>query len=41
MPAQDPVVAERWALAVLRVSCGMFLLVWGLKKFAIPAAAAP
>lgn len=34
---RDPVARERWALAVLRVSLGAFLLVWGLEKFAIPA----
>jgi len=28
--------AERWALAVLRVSLGLFLLLWGLEKFVIP-----
>jgi hypothetical protein len=38
MSMRDPVVTERWALAVLRVSLGVFLLVWGLEKFAIPMA---
>ncbi len=38
MSTRDPVVTERWALAVLRVSLGVFLLVWGLEKFAIPTA---
>jgi putative oxidoreductase len=38
MSTHDPVVTERWALAVLRVSLGVFLLTWGLEKFAIPAA---
>jgi putative oxidoreductase len=37
MSTRDPVVTERWALAVLRVSLGVFLLLWGLEKFAIPA----
>ncbi|MGH7614405.1 MAG: hypothetical protein ACREMW_10255 [Gemmatimonadales bacterium] len=36
MSARDPVVTERWALAVLRLSLGVFLLLWGLEKFAIP-----
>ncbi len=36
MSARDPVVAERWALAVLRVSLGVFLLLWGVEKFVIP-----
>ena len=36
MAARDPVVTERWALAVLRVSVGVFLLLWGLEKFAVP-----
>jgi putative oxidoreductase len=36
MAARDPVVTERWALAVLRVSLGVFLLLWGLEKFVIP-----
>jgi putative oxidoreductase len=34
---QDPVVTERWALVVLRVSLGVFLLLWGIEKFVIPA----
>ena len=38
MSTRDPVVMERWALAVLRLSLGVFLLVWGLEKFAIPSA---
>jgi putative oxidoreductase len=38
MSVQDPVVTERWALAVLRVSLGVFLLLWGVEKFVIPAA---
>src|SRR5260370_23271134 len=38
MFARDPVVTERWALAVLRVSLGVFLLAWGLEKFVIPMA---
>lgn len=38
MATRDPVVTERLALAGLRVSLGAFLLVWGLEKFAIPAA---
>ena len=38
MSTRDPVVTERWALATLRVSLGLFLLVWGLEKFAIPTA---
>ena len=36
MSARDPVVTERWALAVLRVSLGGFLLLWGVEKFVIP-----
>ena len=36
MPVRDPVVSERWALAVLRVSLGVFLLLWGVEKFVIP-----
>lgn len=36
MTVRDPVVTERWALAVLRVSLGVFLLLWGLEKFVIP-----
>lgn len=36
MTARDPVVTERWALAVLRVSLGVFLLLWGVEKFVIP-----
>jgi uncharacterized membrane protein YphA (DoxX/SURF4 family) len=36
MPVRDPVVTERWALAVLRVSLGVFLLLWGVEKFVIP-----
>jgi putative oxidoreductase len=36
MSARDPVVTERWALAVLRVSLGVFLLLWGVEKFVIP-----
>ncbi|MGH7569460.1 MAG: hypothetical protein ACREL9_10935 [Gemmatimonadales bacterium] len=36
MPVRDPVVTERWALAVLRVSLGVFLLIWGIEKFVIP-----
>lgn len=35
---RDPVVTERWAIAVLRVSLGVFLLLWGLEKFVIPGA---
>lgn len=38
MFTRDPVVTERWALAVLRVSLGVFLLAWGLEKFVIPVA---
>ncbi len=38
MATRDPAVTDRWALAVLRVSLGVFLLAWGLEKFAIPAA---
>jgi putative oxidoreductase len=37
MAVRDPVVTERWALAVLRVSLGVFLLLWGVEKFMIPA----
>lgn len=36
MAVRDPVVTERWALAVLRVSLGVFLLLWGVEKFVIP-----
>lgn len=36
MSPRDPVVTERWALVILRVSLGVFLLIWGLEKFAIP-----
>src|SRR5260370_10563566 len=36
MSGRDPVVMERWALAVLRVSLGGFLLLWGVEKFVIP-----
>ncbi len=36
MSTRDSAVTERWALVVLRVSLGVFLLVWGLEKFAIP-----
>ena len=36
MSVRDPVVTERWALAVLRVSLGVFLLLWGVEKFVIP-----
>src|SRR5712691_4008315 len=36
MAAQDPVVTERWALAALRVSLGVFLLLWALEKFVVP-----
>jgi uncharacterized membrane protein YphA (DoxX/SURF4 family) len=36
MAERDPGVAERWALALLRVSLGAFLLLWGLEKFAAP-----
>jgi uncharacterized membrane protein YphA (DoxX/SURF4 family) len=36
MSTRDPVVTERWALAVLRVSLGVFLLLWGVEKFVIP-----
>src|SRR5260370_12957414 len=36
MSVRDPVVTERWALAVLRVSVGVFLLLWGVEKFVIP-----
>ncbi len=36
MTVRDPVVTERWALAVLRVSLGVFLLFWGIEKFVIP-----
>lgn len=36
MSARDPVVTEGWALAVLRVSLGVFLLFWGLEKFVVP-----
>jgi putative oxidoreductase len=38
MSDRDPVVTERWALAVLRVSLGGFFLLWGLEKFVIPTA---
>jgi hypothetical protein len=38
MSTRDPVVTERWALAVLRVSLGGFLHLWRLEKFAIPTA---
>ena len=38
MSTRDPVVTERWSLVVLRVSLGVFLLLWGLEKFAIPGA---
>jgi len=38
MAVRDPVVSDRLALAVLRVSLGVFLLLWGLEKFVIPAA---
>ena len=38
MSTRDPIVTERWALVVVRVSLGVFLLLWGLEKFAIPAA---
>jgi uncharacterized membrane protein YphA (DoxX/SURF4 family) len=37
MSTRDPVVTERWALAILRVSLGVFLLLWAVEKFAIPA----
>lgn len=30
--------SERWALAALRVSIGVFLLLWGFEKFVLPAA---
>ncbi|MGH7427246.1 MAG: hypothetical protein ACREJ4_02635 [Candidatus Methylomirabilaceae bacterium] len=33
---RDSAVTERWALAVLRVSLGVFLLLWGVEKFVIP-----
>ncbi len=36
MSAWDPVVTERSALAVLRVSLGVFLLLWGVEKFIVP-----
>jgi uncharacterized membrane protein YphA (DoxX/SURF4 family) len=36
MSVRDPAVTERWALAVLRVSLGVFLLLWGVEKFVIP-----
>lgn len=36
MSTRDPVVTERWALAILRVSLGLFLLLWGVEKFVIP-----
>lgn len=36
MSVRDPVVTERWTLAVLRVSLGVFLLLWGVEKFVIP-----
>jgi anti-sigma factor (TIGR02949 family) len=29
--------ADRWALATLRISLGVFLLVWGIGKLGIPA----
>jgi putative oxidoreductase len=32
--------AERWALALLRASLGVFLLFWGIGKLALPAGAA-
>jgi putative oxidoreductase len=31
--------AERWALAILRGSLGVFLLVWGIGKLVVPTAA--
>lgn len=36
MSTQDPAVTERWALAILRVSLGVFLLLWAVEKFVIP-----
>jgi len=36
MSVRDPVTTECWALAVLRVSLGAFLLLWGVEKFVIP-----
>jgi uncharacterized membrane protein YphA (DoxX/SURF4 family) len=36
MSMRDPVVTERCALAVLRLSLGVFLLLWGVEKFVIP-----
>lgn len=36
MSVRDPVATERWALAILRVSLGLFLLLWGIEKFVIP-----
>src|SRR5260370_9969543 len=36
MAAGGAVVTERWALAVLSVSLGGFLLLWGVEKFVIP-----
>lgn len=38
MADRDPLVTERWALALLRVALGLFLLLWGLEKFTIPNA---
>lgn len=36
MSVRGPAVTERWALAVVRVSLGVFLLLWGIEKFVIP-----
>jgi putative oxidoreductase len=41
MSARDPVVTEQWARAVLRVSLGVFLLLWGVEKFVIPTPTVP
>jgi len=37
MDARDPARIERVALAILRVSLALFLLLWGVEKFVIPA----
>src|SRR5581483_8412339 len=37
-PARGPgAAAERWALALLRLSLGVFLLFWGIAKLSLPA----
>ncbi|GEM_PF-1833808 len=39
-PARGPgAAAERWALALLRLSLGVFLLFWGIAKLSLPAGA--